>query len=407
VRLDSLRQAWNNFFFAEQSPTPIALFRVIYGVLVIATLILLRPDWLNWFGTHAWVSLPTMSTLEPGTRLNLFKIIPQQDAWIEAFFWVFLGSAVLLTLGFLTRLNSIFVFLCLASIQQRNLFITHGGDTFLRVTGFFLMFAPAGAALSVDRLIRIWRGKEGAEIAPRPPWAQRMIQFELSLLYFATFCWKVEGVPWIQGTALYYVYHLDELQRFPVPSWARSAAILRIGSWFALALEFSLGVLIWVKELRYYLLALGLLFHVSLEYSLNVPMFEWDILSAYVLFIEPADLSRVWRWISARAASHLGEPVTVIYDGGAEHLRAQANLLRALDVFRRVTFADLRSASIPISSNVDRKRLIIATPSGARQGFEGLRAAARVLPLLWPLAIPAALRKVRPPGGSSRLAKKN
>jgi len=297
VRLKSLVQAWNSFFFAEESPTPIALFRIIYGVLVISTLVLLYPDWLNWFGTHAWTSLSTMNTLEPGTRLNLFKIIPQRDAWIEAFFWLFLGSAILLTVGFLTRLNNVLVFLCLTSIQQRDLFITHGGDTFLRVAGFFLIFAPAGAAFSIDRLIRIRRGKEGAEIKPRAPWAQRMIQFELSLLYFATFCWKIEGVPWIQGTALYYVYHLDELQRFPVPIWLESPAVLRIGSWLALALEFSLGVLIWVKELRYYLLALGLLFHLWLEYSLNVPMFQWDILSAYVLFIEPTDLTRAWNWV--------------------------------------------------------------------------------------------------------------
>ena len=70
----------------------------------------------------------------------------------------------------------------------------------MRLAGFFLMFAPAGAALSVDRLVRIWRGKEDARIKPRSPWAQRMIQFELSILYFASFCWKVQGVPWINGS---------------------------------------------------------------------------------------------------------------------------------------------------------------------------------------------------------------
>jgi hypothetical protein len=37
------------------------------------------------------------------------------------------------------------------------------------------------------------RGKEGVNIQPRSPWAQRMIQFELSLVYFATFCSKVKG----------------------------------------------------------------------------------------------------------------------------------------------------------------------------------------------------------------------
>jgi hypothetical protein len=300
MSLSSLSRLWNQFFFAEQSPLPIALFRIIYGILVTLTLALLQPDWLNWYGVHAWLSLPTALKLEPGHRLNLFSIIPQSDAWIEALFWVALASAVLLTLGLFTRINSILVFVCLTSIQQRNLYITHGGDTFLRLAGFFLIFAPAGAALSLDRVIRIRRGKESRTIQPRSPWAQRMIQIQLSFMYLVAFMVKVKGAPWLQGTALFYVYHLDEFKRFPIPAWFFHPIVLKLGTWSALALEFSLGVLIWVKELRYYLLALGLLFHLWLEYSLNIPLFQWDILSAYVLFIDAGDISRVWSTIRTR-----------------------------------------------------------------------------------------------------------
>jgi hypothetical protein len=308
VRLRSFAGAWNRFFFAKQSPVPIALFRITYGLLLIATLVLLRPDWLAWYGSHAWISLQTMQMVEPGTRINLFSIIPQSDGWINALFWVFLGSTILLTVGFLTRINSVIVFLCLTSIHQRNLFITHGGDTFLRLAGFFLMFAPAGAALSFDRLLRIWRGKmkrgtePGAQLRPQRPWAQRMIQIQLCLLYFAAFCAKVKSPVWLNGTALYYVYHLDSLRRFPVPAWFLYPTMLKLESWSALALEFSLGVLLWVKDLRYILLALGLLFHLWLEYSLNIALFQWDVLSAYILFVDPADASRAWNWIKLRAA---------------------------------------------------------------------------------------------------------
>ena len=46
---------------------------------------------------------------------------------------------------------------------------------------------------------------------------------------------------------------------------------------------------------------LGLVFHLWLEYSLNIPLFQWDILSAYVLFIDPDDLRRGRNWIRQRA----------------------------------------------------------------------------------------------------------
>jgi hypothetical protein len=389
VKANSFFEAWNSFFFAEQSPLPVALFRVAYGTVVIATLFLIRGDWLAWYGPDAWVRLSTIRTMEPGTRLNLFTVIPQSDLWVRILFWVFLFSAVCLTLGLLMRINSVIVFICLASIQQRNLLILHGGDTFLRVAGFFLMFAPAGAALSLDRLIRIWRGKEGLEIRPHRPWAQRMIQFELALLYFAGFCSKMEGGSWVQGTALYYVYHLDELQRFPMPSWFFRPTILKLGTWFALALEFSMGVLIWIKELRYPLLAIGVLFHLSLEYSLNIPMFQWDVLSAYILFVDGADIARVWNWISARANKYLGEPITVIYDGASERRLRMANVLGAMDIFDRLSFTDLRDPRTQFDSVAQdgQNQWLVATSSGLRRGRDGLRAVAAVLPLLWPVSI--------------------
>jgi hypothetical protein len=290
-----LREAWERFFFAPQSPTPIAVFRILYGVCVTATLVLLHAEWLDWFGVHSWITLSTMTRVEPGVRLNLFTVMPQNDAWITAFFWIFLSFAILLTVGLWTRVSSVVVFVCLASMQQRNLYILHGGDVFLRVSGFFLMFAPAGAALSLDRLIRVRRKLEGPEIAPRAPWAQRMIQFELALLYFSAFLWKIKGAPWLNGTALFYVLHIHALQRFPLPGWIQHPWILKLGTWYTLALEFCLGVLIWFRPFRYPLLLLGLLFHLCLEYALNIPMFQWDVLTVYVLFLDPADLERMGR----------------------------------------------------------------------------------------------------------------
>src|SRR5437763_16983178 len=121
MSLRSLVQAWNEFFFTPQPPAPIALFRVLYGMLLIANLILLRPDWRAWYGEHSWVTLSTMLKLEPGPRPDLFTILPNDAHWVEALFWVFLASAGSLTLGFLTRLCNGIPDLCLTSLQARHL----------------------------------------------------------------------------------------------------------------------------------------------------------------------------------------------------------------------------------------------------------------------------------------------
>jgi hypothetical protein len=241
-----------------------------------------------------------MHKLEPGVRLNLFTLMPSGDLWTHAFFWVFLAAAVLLTVGLATRLSSVLVFLCLTSMHQRNLYLLHSGDGFMRVAGFFLIFAPAGAAFSLDRWIRI-RRKGQVEIELCRPWAQRMIQFNMALFYLTACWWKSLGADWVNGSAVYYVIHLDQLLRFPLPASFGSPFFVKLATWLTLALEFSLSVLVWFRETRYPVLLVGVLFHLSLEYALNVPLFEWDLLSAYVLFIDPADLTRAWIWIRSRA----------------------------------------------------------------------------------------------------------
>jgi hypothetical protein len=385
--MNAILALWNRFFFAEQSPVPLALFRIVYGLLVIVTILLLKADWISWYGTHAWMSLDTMRELEPGVRLNLFTILPKDDRSVIALFWIFLASAVLLTVGFLSRLNSIVVYLCLASIQQRNLYILHGGDTFLRVAGFFLIFAPAGAALSVDRLLRVWRGREQSGVPAHRLWAQRMIQIELSLVYFATFCWKLKGTAWMEGSALFYIFHLFELRRFPLPDLLLQPGILKLGTWSAMVLEFSLGTLIWVRRIRYKVLAAGLLFHLSLEYSLNVPMFQWDVLSAYLLFIDARDLERAWNWVSIRLSPWLGEPVTVIYDSHSERTRRLVNLLIAVDIFRRLVLkaSDETRNQTAAEGEQNKRKLVIATSSGPCLETDAGRMLAKAIPLLWPL----------------------
>ncbi|HEY6342168.1 MAG TPA: hypothetical protein VIY49_11800 [Bryobacteraceae bacterium] len=161
MSLKSLARGWNAFFFQPQSPVPIALFRIVFSLIVLADAFLLRPDWLTWLGPRGLVTLQAQQKMEPGTRINLFPILPQTAFWADAIFWALVISAILLAIGLFTRTASMLVYVLLASVHQRDLFITNSGDTLLRASAFFLMFAPAGAALSLDRLRRIWRGKEG------------------------------------------------------------------------------------------------------------------------------------------------------------------------------------------------------------------------------------------------------
>ena len=386
----SVVRSWNAFFFTPQSPTPVALYRIIYGLLVIADLALLHGDWLTWFGANGLVRVDTLRKLAPRIDLDLIWIPLYYDVWIQAFYWVFLLFAVFLTVGFLSRFSSVVVYVFLNAIIRRDFYITNGGDFLLRFMGFFLMFAPSGAAMSIDRLLRIWRGKEGLERQTCWPWAQRMLQIQAALVYLSAFCWKTLGSDWRDGTALYYTTRIVQFQRFPMPT-LENGILLRLATWSALFIELAVGALVWVRKLRYWILLLGVCLHLSIEYSMNLPLFQWIIMAGYVTFIDPADLSRAWAWVRRHIGGRLGDPVDVIYDGSCPRTARLADVLRVVDVFGRLNFVDLHSSEVGIAWRAlaigrERTRLVISRRGAAYEGSKGIIVISRLVPLLWPLA---------------------
>ena len=287
MTVTGVRTSLEEFFFKPVSPYPAAVFRILLGLCVCATLVLLHGDWLNWFGVHGWISMETIAKAESGFRINLFSVVPRDDRWVEGLYWLFLAASVTMTVGLGTRVSTIIVFLGLDSVNQRMPLILHGGDVFLRSASFLMVFASSGAVLSADRWIRSMRMPMEDE-RPRliSPWPLRLIQYQVAVLYLAAFWWKAKGGTWWDGTALFYVLNLKGIRQFPLPHFFYGAWMERLGGWSGLAFEGLFPFLVWFRRFRRPMLVAGLVFHLSLEYTLNVPMFQWDVLSAYVLFLE-------------------------------------------------------------------------------------------------------------------------
>lgn len=295
-------KAWNAFFFTPRSPLPVCVFRILFGIVGIANLFIMYPEWLMWYGPHGVTSLQTIQQFNHAPSMSVFQVLPQTDLAVMLFFWVFVLFTVMLTVGYMTRFSAVAVYLCLGSMQMRNGFILNSGDTLMLVTSFFLMFSPCAAMLSVDHWLRVKRGLESDSTPMLSPWAQRMLQIQTGVVYFATFYWKSLGVLWVNGTAVYYALSLQDFHRFPTPG-LHSMFLIRSLTWGTLLIEFGLGVLIWFKELRYPILIAGFAMHLGIEYSMNIPIFEWMIVVTYVNFIEPEDLEKFGGWFRARSAS--------------------------------------------------------------------------------------------------------
>jgi hypothetical protein len=194
-------------------------------------------------------------------------------------------------IGLGTRYSALMVFICLVSMHQHNPMNINGGDCFMRLCAFFLIFSHAGEALSVDRWLKKKYHPEQLK-DEYWPWAQRLFQIQFVLVYWQTSAIKLAGTQWVDGSAIYYAMRLEDLYRFPIPFLYDHLWICQALTWTALFIEVSLWTLIWIKEFRYYVLALGVMLHIGIDLSLSLPLFETVFIYSYVIWVEPKDMQR-------------------------------------------------------------------------------------------------------------------
>jgi Vitamin K-dependent gamma-carboxylase len=291
---------WERFFFKPEPTSTLAVIRIVFGLLIFAWTLSLAGDLAAFFGDSG--VLPKQP--EVGGVWGVLGIA-SSDAVVQLLFAVLLVASLALALGYHTRLAAVLVFIGVMSFERRNPYVFNTGDWLVRVMAFYLALAPSGAALSLDR----WRANRSRfwEFPLRAPWALRLMQIQLSVIYIAAVWDKLQGTTWNNGTATSYVFRITDVGRFPVPGFITHSVFLsNLMTFGTLAIELSVGVLVWNRRLRPWVLLAGGLLHVGIEYSIRVGFFSLAMLTLYISFLDPgwaqARLLRLRDWIENRRA---------------------------------------------------------------------------------------------------------
>jgi hypothetical protein len=299
-------QRWRQFWFEPKSPLPLAIFRILFGLIALQNALLHTwPGLLSWYGTRSVVSIDTVigHCWEGLPRFDLLLLLPPGDQWVIGFFWAYVLSIFFLTVGFGTRYSAAFMALALISFRHHDVFNLHGGDSFERLAAIFLAFSPAGELLSVDS--RLKRRQTSSNEPPLySPWAQRMLQVQIALIYGHSFLSKLFVPQWLDGTAVYYATRIDNLVHLPMSWLFDSLVVCKALTWYTLLVEFCMFTLVWLKKFRYIVLAADLVLHLGIDAALSVPVYEWLMIVSLVNFVEPEDLAS---WISSAKRFILGK----------------------------------------------------------------------------------------------------
>src|SRR5258708_10568659 len=132
-----LLKKWDHFWFEPQSPLPLAIFRILFGMMVMQFCILMAPDLFVWFGSHGIVSSTTVHDWTVLVTLNVLNFFPNNDTWLLICFGIFFFAAFFLTIGYHTRISAILVFLGITTLYHRDPFLFNSGDTYMRLQAFW------------------------------------------------------------------------------------------------------------------------------------------------------------------------------------------------------------------------------------------------------------------------------
>lgn len=281
---------WRTFWFRPEPATTLGVVRIAFGVVVTCWALSLRPDLTNMFGHQSVMP-------RPPAREYMWGLLAagRSDDAVLVLWWILLASAIALTIGWHSRLAALAVFVCVMSFQRSDPFVFNSGDMLIRIESFFLVLAPSGAALSLDRR-RTAGSFWSAQV--RAPWVLRLMQVQLTVIYLFSVLNKLSGTTWREGTAVSYSLRMTDIGNFVVPDWITTNALLmNAATWGALITEIAIGVLVWNRRLRPWVLAAGVVMHTMIMITFAIAFFS---LAMYVLYLAFVPADRMRRFVDGR-----------------------------------------------------------------------------------------------------------
>lgn len=368
------------------------------GILLVMTL---------WEDLASSASLPR-ELMRPTGVMKLLHLLPIGfDRLLEsatALWYLEHLTALLLFLGVVglgTRVvvpASAFCYLVVAGILRGYAWFYHTGLIPIYVLAV-LALTPCGEGWSVDRL---WRMARGRAVSPARPaaifgWSRYAVWVVIAIPYVAAGCSKLyySGVAWVAADNMRAILLRTTLAMMEF-DFRVSVALVEAPDLFfvmlgvvGLGTELAFGVVLASHRARLVLPALMLLVHVGILFLQNI-LFIDLILLLGVFYDWRSVRQEVGRRVTARYGT-----VQVIYDGHCGLCGRTIQLLRAFDLFDRLTFVDFRVldngavqrlTGPPIDLDRLERDMAVVTGTRLQWGFKGYRRLASVLPVGWLIA---------------------
>lgn len=364
----------------------LALTRIAAALLVLVDLIL-RSTSLTAFYSDRGV-LPRGALYEKFANSWLLSLhLMNGRTEVQAVLFVTSGIlALMLLVGYRTRWASFGTWLLFTSLNARNPYVIHGGDSLLNMLLFWGMFVPWGAKYSIDNALNSSPSVQPQRIVSIGTTA---LLLQMPLVYFFSGMLK-NGSEWRhEFTAIYYVLSAPEyatalgrwMASWPMPILKGITASIVVIELSGAILLFSPFV---TRTIRFLVLPAFIVFQLGLLLTMKLGLFPLISIAA----ILPLIPGRFWNRLFFRLRTPSRRALRIYYDGNCKFCRKAALLIKEFCLWPD-TFVEPAQAYPDIYADMQRYNswVVIDHNQRRRYKFEALVYIFKLSPIFWLLGL--------------------
>ncbi|WP_242921319.1 HTTM domain-containing protein [Pontibacter liquoris] len=288
-----MRSKLKSYLTAPVSAAPLAVFRVIFGGMMLASVLrFMAKGWVTELYVLPKVYFP---------YYGFEWVKPLSEAGMYAVFSLMAVAALGLMLGVFYRLSALLFFLSFTYVEllDKTNYLNH--YYFVSVVAFLLVLVPANRHFSVDVLRKphLW-----ASHVPR--WSVLVFQFQLGLVYFYAGVaklnpdWLLEAMPlryWLPAHT-----YLPLIGPLLDKVW-----VAYLFCWFGALYDLTIPFFLSWRKSRWLAYLTVIVFHVLTAVLFPIGMFPYIMIVSTLVFFSPKFHETLLRW--SRNIAQVQQPV--------------------------------------------------------------------------------------------------
>ncbi|XBH21890.1 HTTM domain-containing protein [Jonesiaceae bacterium BS-20] len=293
---------------AKRAAYSSSALRILYGLALLMYFVSSYKDrHYVWGVGSSWVDSQVNRQGWP----TIFGVLFPKDsvAIFDTQYLIFLALIVLFIAGWRTKFVTPVLAFFYVSLVTNSTVLTNGGDTIVRITLVFLIFADLSQHWSLDALRKRRQIRNNPALLPRiPAWFSNPLHnaaiilcgYQIMVVYVASGIYKSLGAEWMNGTALYYSMILDVFNVQPLLSqivW-QSSLFVAIGTFLSIWVQLLFPLMVLWRPTRIVALVFLLGMHFGIGLFLGLWPFSIPMMALDLLFIRDSSWQAAIKWLT-------------------------------------------------------------------------------------------------------------